>query len=73
MDRMKIAAVVLMVAGVLALAYGGFTYTQDTHEANIGSLSLSIKDKRRVNVPVWAGAGMVLVGGVLFAGGMKRG
>jgi drug/metabolite transporter (DMT)-like permease len=73
MDRMKIAAIVLMVAGVLGLAYGGFTYTEDTHEASIGSLSLSIDDKRHVNVPVWAGVGMLLVGGLMFAGALKRG
>jgi hypothetical protein len=73
MDRMKIAAIVLMVAGVLGLAYGGFTYTEDTHEASIGSLSLSIDDKRHVNVPVWAGVGMLLVGGLMFTGALKRG
>jgi hypothetical protein len=55
MDRMKLVAIVLMVAGVLGLAYGGFTYTEETHEANIGSLSMSIDDKRHVNIPVGAG------------------
>jgi hypothetical protein len=70
---MKIVAIVLMAAGVLGLAYGGFTYTEDTHEANIGSLTLSVDDKRRVNVPVWAGVGMLLAGGLMFATGMKRG
>jgi TRAP-type C4-dicarboxylate transport system permease small subunit len=73
MNATKIVAIVLMVAGILGLAYGGFTYTEDTHEANIGALSLSIDDKRHVNIPVWAGVGMLLVGGVLFANGLKRG
>jgi drug/metabolite transporter (DMT)-like permease len=73
MNATKIVAIVLMVAGILGLAYGGFTFTEDTHEANIGSLSLSIDDKRHVNIPVWAGVGMLLVGGVLFANGLKRG
>lgn len=73
MDRMKMAAIALMAAGVLGLAYGGFTYTEDTHEASIGSLTLSIDDKRRVNVPVWAGVGMLLVGGLIFATVIKRG
>jgi hypothetical protein len=72
MDRTKILAIVLMAAGVLGLAYGGFTYTEETHEASIGSLSLSIDDKRHVNIPVWAGAGMLLVGGLMFATGFKR-
>lgn len=73
MNGIKIAAILLMAAGILGLAYGGFTYTEDTHEANIGSLSISIDDKRRVNIPVWAGAGMLLVGGLMFANGLKRG
>jgi hypothetical protein len=37
-----------MAAGVLALAYGGFTYTEGTHEANIGSMHMSIDDRRHV-------------------------
>lgn len=73
MNRTKIAALVLMAGGVLGLAYGGFTYTKDTHETTVGPLTLSIDDKRRVNIPVWVGVGMLLVGGVLFAGGLKRG
>ena len=73
MNATKIAAIVLMAAGILGLAYGGFTYTEDTHEANIGSLSLSVNDKRHVNIPVWAGVGMLLVGGAIFAYGLKRG
>lgn len=73
MTRSRIVAVVLMAAGILALVYGGFTYTADTHEANIGSMSISIDDERRVNVPVWAGVGMLLVGGVIFATSLKRG
>lgn len=73
MDRIKIVAIVLMAAGLLSLAYGGFTYTEDTHEANLGSLTISIDDKRRVNVPVWAGVGMLLVGGLIYGGSLKRG
>lgn len=73
MNRTKIVAILLMAGGILGLAYGGFTYTEDTHEASIGSLSLSIDDKRRVNIPVWAGVGMLLVGGLMFANVRKRG
>ena len=72
MNRTKIGAVVLMVAGALALAYGGFTYTEGTHEANIGSMHMSIDDTRHVNIPVWAGVSMLLVGGLVFAAGLKR-
>ena len=70
MDGIKILAIVLIVGGVLGLVYGSFSYTKETHHANIGSLDLSIKDKETVNVPVWAGVGAIAVGGalLLFAG-----
>lgn len=73
MDSIKIAAIALMAAGILALAYGGFSYTEDTHEASIGAMHLSIDETRQVNIPVWAGVGMLLVGGLVFATGLKRG
>ncbi len=73
MNGTKTVAIVLMAVGILGLAYGGFTYTQDTHEANIGSMHMSIDETRHVNIPVWAGVGVLLVGGLMFAGGLKRG
>jgi len=66
MNTIKIAAIVLMVAGVLGLAYGKFSYTKETHEAKIGSLELSVKDKETVNVPLWVGVGAIVIGGILF-------
>jgi len=73
MNAVKIAAIVLIVAGVLGLVYGSFSYTKETHEANLGSLELSVKDKQTVNVPVWAGVGAIAIGGMLLLfGGKKR-
>ena len=66
MNSVKIVAIVLMIAGVLGLVYGGFSYTKSTQEAKIGPLELTVQDKRTVDVPVWAGVGAVLVGGVLL-------
>ena len=66
MNAIKIAALVLIVAGILGLAYGKFSYTKETHEATIGSLELSVKDTETVNVPVWAGVGAIVVGGLLL-------
>ena len=72
MNAVRIAAIVLIVAGVLGLVYGSFSYTKETHEAKLGPIELSIKDKQTVNVPVWAGVGAIVIGGVLlFFGGKK--
>ena len=66
MNAIRIVAVLLIVAGVLALAYGGFTYTKETHETKIGPLELSVKDKQTVDIPIWAGVGAIVIGGVLL-------
>jgi TRAP-type C4-dicarboxylate transport system permease small subunit len=67
MDISKLVAIVLIVGGVLGLAYGGFTYTKETHSADVGPLTLSVDDNERVNVPVWASVVAIVIGGVLFA------
>jgi len=72
MNAMKILAVVLIVGGVLGLVYGSFSYTRETHEAKVGPIELSVKDKQTVNVPVWAGVGAIAIGGALLFFGKKN-
>ena len=72
MNAVKTAAIVLIVAGVLGLAYGSFSYTKETHEAKLGPIELSVKDRQTVNVPVWAGVGAIVIGGVTLLFGSKR-
>ncbi len=62
MNGTKFAAFFLIAAGVLGLAIGGFTYTKETHETQIGPIELSVKDKETFNIPVWLGAGAVIAG-----------
>jgi hypothetical protein len=72
MNSSKIAAIVLIVAGVLGLAYGQFSYTKETHDAKLGPIELSVKDKETVNIPVWLGVGAIVVGaGLLLVGGRR--
>jgi hypothetical protein len=66
MSAIKIAALVLIVAGILGLVYGRFSYTKETHEAKLGPLELSVRDKETVNVPVWAGVASIVAGGLLL-------
>jgi hypothetical protein len=66
MDIQKIVAIALIVAGALGLAYGGFSYTSETHKADVGPIHVAVDEKERVNVPVSAGVGALVVGVVLL-------
>jgi TRAP-type C4-dicarboxylate transport system permease small subunit len=66
MELNKLVAIILIVGGALGLAYGGFTYTKETHQADIGPLTLSVDDNERINVPVWASIVAIVIGGLLF-------
>lgn len=72
MNPVKLAAILLIVAGALGLVYGGFRYTKTTHEAKLGPIELSVKDKQTVNVPIWAGVGAIVAGGALLVFGSRK-
>jgi uncharacterized membrane protein len=72
MNAVKIVGIVLIMAGVLGLVYGSFSYTKETHDAKLGPIALSVKDKETINVPVWAGVGAIAIGGVLLLFGSKK-
>jgi drug/metabolite transporter (DMT)-like permease len=72
MSGLKIVAIVLILAGALALAYGGFSYTKDTHDVKLGPIELSVEEKKRVNIPVWAGIAAIVIGVGLLAGGARK-
>lgn len=72
MDALKILAIILIVGGGLGLVYGGFSYTKETHTADIGSLHLEVKDRERINIPLWAGLGALVGGGLLLVAPLKR-
>jgi hypothetical protein len=65
-------AIVLVLLGILGLAYNGFSYTSETHKADVGSLHLSVDETKHVNIPVWVGIGAIVVGGLLLVTGRKR-
>ena len=73
MNSLKLAALALIVGGVLGLAYGGFSYTQDTTVVKIGTLEISAKEKKTVNVPMWAGIAAIAAGAALLLLGSKKG
>jgi hypothetical protein len=68
---MRIFAILLIIAGILGLAYGGFTYTTEDQEAKIGPVEFVVKKNKTVNIPVWAGVGAIVLGGILLVGGRR--
>ena len=72
MNSVKMVAIALIVAGILALAYGGFSYTKETHEVKLGPIQFSVKEKERVNIPLWAGVGAIVIGGLLLVFGDRK-
>jgi hypothetical protein len=68
MNPRRLLAIVLIVGGALGLAYGGFTYTRETHRADLGPLHVAVDEREHVNIPIWAGVGAILIGAFLLMG-----
>lgn len=73
MSTAKIVAIALIVVGVLGLAYGGFTYTNDRQEIRMGSMSMTLDQHRTVPIPLWAGITAVALGAGLLLVPAKKG
>ena len=73
MKPVQILAVLLIVSGVLGAVYGGFSYTKNNQEAKLGPIELNFKEKKNVDIPLWASVAAIVAGGVLLVVGGKRG
>jgi hypothetical protein len=71
MNATRIVAIALIVAGVLGLMYGGFSFTKETHQAKLGPIELTVKDKESVAIPVWASVAAIAAGAALLLFGRK--
>jgi len=72
MNPTKLIGIILIAAGCLGLAYGGFSYTKDTSAVKLGPIELKVVEKERVNVPLIISAGAVVIGIVLLVVGIKK-
>jgi TRAP-type C4-dicarboxylate transport system permease small subunit len=66
MKPIKILALVLILLGALSLFYQGFNYTSSSTKAEIGSVELSVKDTKQVDLPGWLGWILVVSGCALL-------
>ena len=72
MNPMKMIGIVLLVVGALALIYGGFSYTRNSTALKVGPLEVQVKEKETVNVPLWAGIGAIVAGGLMLGMGGRK-
>jgi len=72
MNVRKLLGIVLLAAGTLALIYRGFTYTSEKHTAHLGSLDFSVNEKKRLELPIWAGVVAIVAGAALLVVPGKR-
>lgn len=72
MNPVRLIAIIIIVAGALGLLYGSFSFTKATHDVKLGPIEFSIKEKETLNVPMWAGIGAIIVGGLLLGFGSKK-
>lgn len=66
MNVQKLAAIVLILVGALGVGYGGFSYTSETHHADLGPIHMAVAERERVNIPMWAGIGAIVAGTLLL-------
>lgn len=71
MNVLKMLGIVLVVADVLGLAYGGFSFTKNTTAVKLGPIELTVNEKQTINVPLWAGIASIAIGGALLLMGGK--
>lgn len=72
MTGLRIIGLVLILGGAFALWQGSFSYTRDTTAVKLGPMELSLKEKKTVDIPLWAGAAAVIAGGLLVIFGKSR-
>jgi len=66
MKLRQVLGIILLAAGILALVYGGFSYTKDSHQAKLGPLKMQYNEKDHVSIPPWVGVAGVVGGLVLL-------
>ena len=72
MNTIRIFGIILIIAGALGLAYSSFSYTKDTDAIKVGPVEMTVEEKETVNIPNWAGAGAIILGGLILLLGNRR-
>ncbi len=65
MSLKAILGLALIALGAAALAWPDFSYTKDSHDAKLGPLEFTLKQKETIRIPAWAGLAAVGLGTLL--------
>lgn len=69
MRAIAVVGIVLIVAGIVSLAYGGFTYSKQETVVKLGPLEVQAEERTRFPISPLAGGVMVVAGLILLAVG----
>jgi hypothetical protein len=69
---MKIAGILLIVAGLAAILCGGFSYTSHHRVAGVGLIQVDETEHHPVRIPPMLGIGAILLGGGLISFRLQR-
>jgi uncharacterized membrane protein YidH (DUF202 family) len=70
---MKIAGILLIIVGVAALIYGGFSYTSHKKAVDIGAIQINKTENHTLPVPPILGIVAIVGGASLVYSGVKKG
>lgn len=59
---MRLLGVLLIVAGTLAIVYGGFSYTRQRTVLDVGPIEAKVDGRKSVPIPPLVGGGALLAG-----------
>jgi hypothetical protein len=65
MKLKALLGLILIALGAAALAWPDLSYARTTHDAKLGPLEFSLKQKEQVHIPSWAGLAAIGVGTLL--------
>jgi len=71
MNPTKLIGIILIAAGGLGLAYGGFSYPKETSALKLGTLELKVQETKTVDIPLILSAGAIVLGAFLLVLGRK--